>query len=693
MGVVHHNIFYSPVASTKVAPTKNKTVVQAQNSNIVKKKITKATEKRLLAKAANAETKQKALVTSTKQESTRKNSNKVKSNSRKSFASPNHKFNPPAGLLKISLSREDDPLNENNTFAHDKLTDNQEPFRCNSDSIEAITLKVSSDEETSDSSRRKQTNSMVKSILNDSNVKSSQLEFSVHTAKEKENCSKDVISLPNCLNNFENNIKRNKQENSDLCQASDLSDQTNNLITKTENSDASTGKKYSIEYFKDALDKERNRLQELCEEWTKIQLQDDITEDIRYQINQAVGQTTMLIKEKFKQFHSLIMDCERNDGDVLVTCMDLHGFWDMIYIEVKDCDSRFAKLKRLRARCWQEDQSSFVKSEEKIVVTKKKVISARKSSLGLILSDKKKKITKDNEKNSQEIVDMNNDKCITPSITNKRAVNVFRKSSDASCNKKCLETSSNCTMYTSTPLPVKATSNISNQLCTPLITMKVSQLYNKSMMLNGTTLHMTPEGTPTNSSIEKVEKSRNKSLGINLAHKVALNDHLTMTKSSDEKLEVDQDSGASLKKINKYDELNVNENIHIEGKSDSGIDGSVQTTIIEKTINGNNNTLKLSSHSADSIKTPIKSKRSVEESSSKSLKITLFGTSSSHLIVESPVGISTTINISPTSHNSSLIHDSRNISSKAASTNREPKKCNSSEKRALKETNVLDMIR
>jgi len=94
-----------------------------------------------------------------------------------------------------------------------------------------------------------------------------------------------------------------------------------------------------VQYFKRVLSEEKNRLQILCEKWTESQSQDDITEDIRYRIHQAIGQTILLIKEKFKQFYSLILDCERDDSDVLVTCMDLHGFWDMMYIEAKDCNS------------------------------------------------------------------------------------------------------------------------------------------------------------------------------------------------------------------------------------------------------------------------------------------------------------------------------------------------------------------
>jgi len=222
----------------------------------------------------------------------------------------------------------------------------------------------------------------------------------------------------------------------------------------------------------------------------------------------------LLIKEKFKQFHSLILDCERNDSDVLVTCMDLHGFWDMMYIEVKNCNSRFANLEKLRARCWQEDQSFITESagSKKKIVTKKKVIPSKQiSQQASIISDRKKKIaeTQDSEKNSQQTINLSNEG-ITPCLTDKRAVNSFRKISNVSHNKRSLEVSKY--MYTSTPFSVNATSDLSSRFSTPLITMKVSQMYNKSMMLNDANTMLCPGETPKKSSIEISERPKKENL-------------------------------------------------------------------------------------------------------------------------------------------------------------------------------------
>lgn len=256
--------------------------------------------------------------------------------------------------------------------------------------------------------------------------------------------------------------------------------------------------KYNVTYFKRLLYEEENRLQKLCEKWTEIQSQTDDVEDSCYRINQAVGQTTMLIKHKFKQFYDLILDCERKDGNMLVTCMDLHGFWDTMNLQIKDCDSRFAKLEELRAKCWQRDQSLFVKSTgiKKKTVSKKKIIPVNQNLLKGITQ------IQDNEKNSQEMINMNN-KCITPYISsNKKDVNVSGRSSNVSRNKTCSKVSTNY-IYTSTPFPVDTKSNVSNRSNTSLIAMKVSQSVKKlfsNKILETKSLERSP-------SVNKIAKS------------------------------------------------------------------------------------------------------------------------------------------------------------------------------------------
>jgi hypothetical protein len=56
-------------------------------------------------------------------------------------------------------------------------------------------------------------------------------------------------------------------------------------------------------------------------------------------IRTAVGQTRLLIKERFKQFEGLVNDCEYKRGEKETTCTDLDGFWDMVNFQV--CDEVF----------------------------------------------------------------------------------------------------------------------------------------------------------------------------------------------------------------------------------------------------------------------------------------------------------------------------------------------------------------
>ncbi|XP_011690706.1 PREDICTED: disks large-associated protein 5-like [Wasmannia auropunctata] len=599
VGIVRHHI-YSPVSTTKfsiIPMRKKKTVTQPHKDTNIKR-ITKATEKRLLAKANN-ETKPKTILV--REKST---NDEVKINKQASFAPLNHKFKPPDGLPKISFEEAfvGSPLIENNIFTRDKSSEAAvQKLACyNSNSVESVKSKVSSNERKAaaqksacynsnsaesikskvlsnkqkslDSSRKKQ-NSTEKLKLN--SKKHSPLQQSLHTFNpiKKDNCSKYLISFSKDLNNTneKNNTKKNKLDNSDQISSSVSSlsdtltvkgDEMKNLDVPEENN------KYTVEYFKCVMDTEKNKLQKLCEEWTVIQSQDDITEDNRYLINQAVGQTIMLIKAKFKQFDSLIRDCKRNDGDVLVTCMDLHGFWDMMYLEVKNCNSRFAKLEKLRARCWQEDQSYFAKSTspKKKTSTKKKIVPAKRSLQALILSDKKKQMAEiqDDIKNSQQMV---NNECIMSCVADEKAENISKRSSNVSHNKRFLKIPKNYMSmpYTSTPIS-DVRSNLSSHFNTPLITMKISQIYNNKL-LNEPTLDTTPKDL-----IEKSERPRKESLNIKLASK-DLDDHLAMIKSTDEKLEINQTSNNSPNKS----ELDSK-----KGNSDSGL----SQTVIEKSIRG-----------------------------------------------------------------------------------------------------------
>ncbi|KAK8750199.1 hypothetical protein OTU49_015300, partial [Cherax quadricarinatus] len=70
----------------------------------------------------------------------------------------------------------------------------------------------------------------------------------------------------------------------------------------------------------------------------------------------TTGQAELLMKERFSQFAGLIDDCEFKRGEKEVTCLDLQGFWDIIYFQVEDVIRRFVNLEKVKSNGWKEDK-------------------------------------------------------------------------------------------------------------------------------------------------------------------------------------------------------------------------------------------------------------------------------------------------------------------------------------------------
>jgi len=88
------------------------------------------------------------------------------------------------------------------------------------------------------------------------------------------------------------------------------------------------------------LDNAVSRLEGMCQEWLHIQSSvNDLPPEASELISAAVGQTQLLLRSKFSQFRDLINECEKSlagETDKLVTCLDLEGFWDMVFIQVQE---------------------------------------------------------------------------------------------------------------------------------------------------------------------------------------------------------------------------------------------------------------------------------------------------------------------------------------------------------------------
>ncbi|NXD86185.1 DLGP5 protein, partial [Halcyon senegalensis] len=109
---------------------------------------------------------------------------------------------------------------------------------------------------------------------------------------------------------------------------------------------------HDVPYFRNILQSETERLLSQCLQWDgKLEL--DVPEDAKDLIRTAVGQTRLLIAERFKQFEGLVDNCEFKQGEKETTCTDLDGFWDMVHFQIEDVNKKFDNLKKLQDNKWQ----------------------------------------------------------------------------------------------------------------------------------------------------------------------------------------------------------------------------------------------------------------------------------------------------------------------------------------------------
>ncbi|XP_011504827.1 PREDICTED: putative histone-lysine N-methyltransferase 1 [Ceratosolen solmsi marchali] len=234
----------------------------------------------------------------------------------------------------------------------------------------------------------------------------------------------------------------------------------------------------TAQYYKYILNQEIDRLNERCDFWNVVKEDDTTPEEIRDVIQAAVGQTKLLINKKFERFRSLVLDCETGKGEMLVTCKDLQGFWDMMYMEIKDCDNRFNKLEELKRMNWIDKESQKVKDTQQLhkkksvaakrIVNKKKTLSTKPSSLRAhIMAARKKQI---GGGDIDVDVEMHKDKNL-----NFHGEKHSRNSSVKSAKKIARRTSTPKSSNKLQPL-IKKLSQSQKATTSPLIVMKLSQM-------------------------------------------------------------------------------------------------------------------------------------------------------------------------------------------------------------------------
>ncbi|XP_012283360.1 uncharacterized protein LOC105701300 isoform X2 [Orussus abietinus] len=392
VGIVHHKLYSPPIKMEDNTSTNQSTrlckCIPAKPG--LPQRITRATQKRLAAKAAASHVKDKLANVQNVQNTVEA----IRLPSDSSFAPKDHKFKPPKGLSSYPLFgrvhlhdiTQDSPeclredVKEKSFFESDILSSKEEPVA--NSSIETVTLQLSPDDHNvslqDTASNVLKDNDQVKTISdsdNDSIVTGIQ---QIGTPVMPIMFSPYVVSSRG-KSNIRKELQIRKQLSlSNVCPTKETIMDSLNISIEDEERTA--------KYFKFLMDKEANRLTDLCTRWTEEEQSASITEDGRYLINQAVGQTKLLLNKKFARFGKLVQDCETGEGKLLVTCRDLQGFWDMTYMEVNDCISRFDKLEKLKTANWVEDRPDSAKRVlRKKVPRKKKVVPSKPSMVGAMI--------------------------------------------------------------------------------------------------------------------------------------------------------------------------------------------------------------------------------------------------------------------------------------------------------------------
>nr|XP_012306427.1 disks large-associated protein 5 [Aotus nancymaae]XP_012306429.1 disks large-associated protein 5 [Aotus nancymaae] len=133
---------------------------------------------------------------------------------------------------------------------------------------------------------------------------------------------------------------------------------------------------HDVPYFRNILQSETEKLTSHCLKWDR-KLDLDIPDDAKDLIRTTVGQTRLLMKERFEQFEGLINDCEYKQGIKETTCTDLDGFWDMVSFQIDDVIHKFNNLTKLEESGWQVDNN--VNKNTNKNVFRKKVVSGIES--------------------------------------------------------------------------------------------------------------------------------------------------------------------------------------------------------------------------------------------------------------------------------------------------------------------------
>ncbi|XP_076639282.1 uncharacterized protein LOC143351545 isoform X2 [Colletes latitarsis] len=611
VGLVHHKL-YSPASkdeNTFMGKARNRIVPVA--STPPPKRITRATQKRLLNKmnAQSTVTPMKKVSNSngTKRQKAKKDEQKQETIKKQepSFAPLNYKFKLSSGLLfgrvpigsmspmtmkstmlpssrMTRASKRNSKRNSTAKFTGDKFHDQEYKGTnlMNKASVEITRLNISSDrkkisntlndkdnmnntitiDNKNDSKGKEENKSCNNSIKGshitlNNNAKGalSSSNSNTLTSAHSDSLKEPVFFSPYVVSSRGKSTARKEQQ---LKRGFSLNSSGNDDIptkdTVMKNLNISIEEEErTAQYFQFLLNKEIDRLSELCEKWEKVKAEStEIAEDAQYQINQAVGQTNLLITKKFERFRNLISDCETGKGEMLVTCRDLQGFWDMMYMEVKNCDLRFEKLERLCSRNWEEEEPSVIVKPllKKKTAAIKKVVPTRSSSIRAFLARNKKKQETNVESSTKEAKTISNEVSIDKHGLNESGLNVKYKRRSISIDTsggKLTPVKYNRTRMSQIQ---KVQLSETKKLTSPLVVIKISRMCKtpESSYLNSTQ-------TPGKSILKQPKDSIEMEPNSKISHKVNFDDTITLNEiSTNEEMQRNTDLATALARIDNF---------------------------------------------------------------------------------------------------------------------------------------------
>ncbi|OAD46881.1 hypothetical protein WN48_11280, partial [Eufriesea mexicana] len=335
----------------------------------------------------------------------------------------------------------------------------------------------------------------------------------------------------------------------------------------------------TAQYFQFLLNREIDRLNDLCEKWMQIKVEPKTTKNRLYEINQAISQTKLLISKKFERFRGLVSDCETGKGEMLVTCKDLQGFWDMMYMEVENCNLQFEKLEKLRLQGWKEEELLVDRP-----ITKKRTITKKK-------------------KNVTEKMKNNNDTNRPESNKNQIVGSKYQKNENLSSKK-----------YTRRSMPVESSekkrvrakskrlslleqiqlSETSKKARSPLTIIKISQMCKTPVVqLDDSISYVNSNQTPGKSILKQLKNSITIENHVKPVNQVNFDDDVILNEVPiDEETQTKMDLAAALSRIDNFnfndsDDVTVRaeKKLVFDNNSNENADDSKQNLKLENSTN------------------------------------------------------------------------------------------------------------